>query len=204
MGTITKAVIAAGMLWITPALAQPAQDHDAHHPETGTVQQQSQPATRPNTGMMGGAMMGGNAPAGMMGGSMMGQGQTGPAGMMQMMNMMMGVQPGADHIEGRLAFIKTELKITDAQAPQWNAFADALRSNANMMLEMRKSMMSGQGGATLVDRLALEDRAVTAHLAALKKTEDAVAKLYGVLTDEQKKIADGIVIGPMGMPMGMM
>jgi hypothetical protein len=45
---------------------------------------------------------------------------------------------------------------------------------------------------------------MTAHLTALKKTEDAIAGLYGVLTDEQKEIADGISMSPMGMPMGMM
>jgi len=151
-------------------------------------------------------MMGGN----MMGG-MMGQGQAGPAGMMPMMNMMMnmmmgmGMQPGAEHVEGRLAFIKAELKITDAQAPQWNAFAEAVRGNAGSMAEMRKSMMGGQGApATLPERLAREDKLVTAHLAAVKKTEEAVTQLYGMLTDDQKKVADTIVVGPMGMPMGMM
>jgi LTXXQ motif family protein len=77
--------------------------------------------------------------------------------------------------------------------------------NVGPMAEMRKSMMTRQGGgSTLPDRLALEDKLVTAHLAALKKTEDAVARLYGVLSDDQKKIADTIVVGPMGMPMGMM
>ena len=41
-------------------------------------------------------------------------------------------------------------------------------------------------------------------LAALKKTEETLAQLYGVLSDDQKKIADTIVLGSMGMPMGMM
>ena len=36
----------------------------------------------------------------------------------------------AGHVEGRLAFLKTELKITDAQLPLWNAVADAVRANA--------------------------------------------------------------------------
>ena len=197
---INRTIIAASMLWIGPALGQPAADHEAHHPDDGAVTQQ-QPArpAAPQAGRMGPGMMGGN----MMGG-MMGQSQTGPAGMMPMMNMMMGMQPGAEHIEGRLAFIKAELKITDAQAPQWNAFAEAVRGNAGSMAVMRKSM-GGQGApATLPERLAREDKLVAAHLAALKKTEEAVAQLYGVLTDDQKKVADTIVVGPMGMPMGMM
>ena len=32
----------------------------------------------------------------------------------------------AGHVEGRIAFLKTELKITDAQMPLWNAVADAI------------------------------------------------------------------------------
>ena len=61
--------------------------------------------------------------------------------------------------EGRIAFLKTELKITDAQISQWNAFADALRANARRMSEMRSTMMPGgmmgQSGAPVsaVDRL---------------------------------------------------
>lgn len=31
-------------------------------------------------------------------------------------------------VDRRLAFIRTELKITDAQMPAWNAFAEAVRS----------------------------------------------------------------------------
>lgn len=40
-----------------------------------------------------------------------------------------GMDPGmmmcrmGEHVEGRLAYLKAELKITEAQMPQWNAFA---------------------------------------------------------------------------------
>jgi len=61
----------------------------------------------------------------------------------------MGMMHGTQHIEGRLAFLKTELKITDAQAPQWNAYADALRANAKRMPDLMAKMMPdgmmGQG-----------------------------------------------------------
>src|SRR5258705_197158 len=36
----------------------------------------------------------------------------------------------SERVEARLAYIKTALKITDAQQPQWNTFADALRKQA--------------------------------------------------------------------------
>lgn len=133
------------------------------------------------------------------GGMMMGGGD-----MMAMMSMM-GAGSSAGHIEGRLAFVKTELNIADSQTSQWDAFAEAVRANFKSMTDMRQSMMSRQKTAQpLPQRLALEDKAATANLAGLKKVEESLDKLYGVLTEDQRKIADGIVIGPMGMPMGMM
>jgi LTXXQ motif family protein len=190
MTLLPKAVIVASLFWIVPAISQPAPDPRQPAPPYGMM----------NPGMMGGFTERG--PTGFRG--MMGGGQSGSRGMMPMMSEMMGAWSSADHIDGRLAFVKAELKITEAQTTAWDAFADATRNNATSMSEMRKTMMSRLASpGTLPDRLALEDNAMTAHLAALKRTEDAVAKLYGVLTDEQKKIADNIVVGPMGMPMGM-
>ncbi len=186
MITFRSLALAVSLICVGPAVAQTGQDSAG-----------AQAPAAPQPGMMGRGMMGG--------GNMMGQGQMGPGGMMPMMNMMMRGRGGAEHIEGRLAYIKAELKITDAQAPQWNAFADATRSNAKSMSEMRDVMMARQGApGTLPERLALEDKAVSAHLAALKKTTEAVTKLYGVLSDDQKKTADSIIVGPMGMLMGMM
>jgi hypothetical protein len=43
---------------------------------------------------------------------------------------------GAQYVEGQIAFLKTELKITGVQMPQCNAFADALRVNAKRMSEV--------------------------------------------------------------------
>jgi len=40
---------------------------------------------------------------------------------------------------------------------------------------------------------------MTAHLEALRKFKAAVAPLYVALSDEQKKTADELLIGPMGM-----
>jgi hypothetical protein len=141
-----------------------------------------------------GGMMGGGTGTPMMG--MMGQG-----GMMPMMSMMgMG-----GHIEGRIAFLKTELKITDPQTAQWNTFADALRANAKRMSEMQNTMMQGgtmgQAGTSLSapDRLDRMERMMTAMLDAVKAMRSALAPLYATLSDDQKKIADQLIDGPMGM-----
>ena len=125
--------------------------------------------------------------------------------MMGMMRMMMG-QDGmggmpmmAGHVEGRLAFLKTELKITDAQLPLWNAVADAIRANAKGMGAMSDGMMGSSQTATLPEKLALREKMMTAHLEALHRLKAAVDPLYAALSDEQKKTADELLMGPMGM-----
>lgn len=45
-----------------------------------------------------------------------------------------------DRVEGRIAFLRTELQITDAQATAWDAFADVLRAQARGMEAMRDRM----------------------------------------------------------------
>jgi LTXXQ motif family protein len=168
-----------------PVLAQ-QQEHEQHHPA----------GTSPATGMQGPGMPGGGM-AGAGGMPMMGMmrmmGQDGMAGMSMMM---------AEHVEGRLAFLKTELKITDAQLPLWNAVADAIRANAKSMSEMMSGgMMGGSQTATLPDKLSMREKMMTAHLEALRKFKAAVDPLYAALSPEQKKTADELLLGPMGMMM---
>ncbi len=125
----------------------------------------------------------------------------GMPGMMRQYGMRgMGMMLG--HVEGRLAFLKTELKITDAQLPLWNTVADAIRANATTMSTMMSGgMMGNQQTDTLPDKLALREKMMTAHLDALRKFKAAVDPLYAALSPEQKKTADQLLIGPMGMMM---
>ena len=135
----------------------------------------------------------------------MGGQQMGGMPMMGMMPMMIG-QGMADHIEGRIAFLKAELKITDAQQPLWDAVADAMRASAQDMaavMPLMQSMMQPSG--TLPEKLAAREKFMTAHLDALRKLKAAVEPLYTALSDDQKKTADQLMLGPTGMMgMGMM
>jgi hypothetical protein len=168
-----------------PVLAQ-QQQHDEHHPAGAPPA-----AAAPGPEMPGGAMAGaGGMP--MMGMMRMMMGQDGMSGMPMMM---------AGHVEGRLAFLKTELKITEAQLPLWNAVAEAIRANAKGMGAMSEGMMGSAQASTLPDKLALREKMMTAHLEALRKFKAAVDPLYAALSDEQKKTADELLMGPMGMMM---
>jgi hypothetical protein len=128
-----------------PTWAQSPAEHDSHHPADSA---QSAPApanpapdvAQPGMGATQGCM--GNMPM---------MGMMNNMGMMQAMGMMgpgMGGMATIDRVEGRIAFLRAELKITDAQASAWNGFADALRANARKLAEVRASMMAGPGKAS--------------------------------------------------------
>jgi len=109
---------------------------------------------------------------------------------------MMGMMTG--HIEGRLAFLKTELKITDVQESKWNVFADAVRANAKAMMGMREGMMQARGGALPV-RLERIEKAMTLCQESLRTIKAAVEPLYASFSDEQKRAADQLMVSPMGL-----
>jgi len=193
-------VLAAGLLalsapvalgQVAPPPGQADQDHRAHHPDAkGGEKPGSPPADQPSMGKMGhgGMMMHGDDMKQMM--SMM-------RDMMAMMSAHSGMM--ASHVEGRIAALKTELKITEAQAPQWLAFADALRGTAKSMEAMQGQMMKVAAPSPLSARLARQEETLSAHLASVKALKAAFDPLYASFSDEQKKVADGIRIGPMGM-----
>ena len=166
---------------------------------TNVVLAQTSTSSPATTGTPAQGMPMGSMPGSYGGMPMMGERQGGMP-MMGMMQMMMGGM--ADHVEGRIAFLKTELKITDAQQPLWNAVGDAMRANAKEMAAMMPMM---QPSGTLPEKLAGREKAMTAHLEALRKLKAAIDPLYAALSDEQKKTADQLMVGPMGiMGMGMM
>jgi hypothetical protein len=60
----------------------------------------------------------------------------------------------------------------------------------------RQRAMSGEA---LPARLAAAEKAMEGNLKSMKALEDALKPLYATLSDKQKKIADGLKLGPMGM-----
>lgn len=142
-------------------------------------------------GMMGYGMGPGMMSQGGMGPWMMGQGDFGPAMCAAM----------AGHLDGRLAYLKAELKITEAQEPLWKDYAAAARDNAKSMVAHCTTMMSPKGaaGLSLPDRLDLHEQFMATQLDTLRATNKALKPLYGALSEDQKKIADQMFWGPMGM-----
>jgi hypothetical protein len=102
-------------------------------------------------------------------------------------------QPGR-HIEGRIAFLKTELKITEAQTPAFNAFADVLRANAKAMDEKFAQLHADRDKpASAIERLERRSQMMKQGAEASQKLLDAAKPLYAQLSDEQKATADELL-----------
>lgn len=106
----------------------------------------------------------------------------------------------AERIDGRLAFLKAELKITEAQTPAWDKLADVIRKSAATRIERMRGRWSGNDtGKTLVSRLEAHEQFMAARLEELKAIKVAWTELYQGLSDSQKKEADEIVLPMMRM-----
>jgi periplasmic protein CpxP/Spy len=114
-------------------------------------------------------------------------------------------KPG-DRVEARLAYIRTALKITPAQQPQWDAFANVHRKHAAAMeqrMQERRAQFDKEKGATERRRPTAIERhefqrarltVATQHLDELLAVEKP---LYAVLSPEQQRVADE-VLAPRG------
>ena len=142
-------------------------------------------------GMGHGMGMGQKRGSGMMGPMMQG-------GMMgrdcPMMGMMMG---GRRHgfQAGRIAFLKAELQITDAQKSVFDAYAAAIRANLKNMHTMHKGMSEKRSAKTPVERLNLHVSMMESRLTSLQTVKPALEALYAALSDEQKQKAGQLMTG---------
>jgi hypothetical protein len=186
------------------AWAQSSAGHEAHHHGQQEAPAEVQPLPAPDQPAMMGHGMTGHGKMGSSQGMMCGNMPMGH--MMQMMGktgqcVCMGGMATNDRIEGRIAFFKTELKIADSQGAAWIAFADALRTNAKSLGEAHVSMMPQAGAApqSLVDRLASEEKWLSARLDGTRAIKAALTSLVATLSDEQKKTADELLAPHLGM-----
>jgi hypothetical protein len=168
------------------------------------AQEQDQQMPMMGQGTTGPGMMQGGMGPGMMHGqggmgSGMMQGGMGP-GMMGMCHGMMGQGDLKATVEGRLAYVKTALGITDDEAAAWKAYEDASRANVQSMQAAHQAMMTAKQSGSALDRMQSHITMMQARLDALKALQPATEALYKALTSDQQKKADAL----LGMGGGMM
>ena len=91
--------------------------------------------------------------------------------------------------DARLAYLKSELKITSAQEPAWKTFADQTKQQAEAM-QAWMTTIKGSTQATAPERLELRNQIMKKRQEQMEKSTAAFKDLYAVLTPEQKAIAD--------------
>ena len=173
MKHLSIATAAAGLLvaTLTGGLASQESEHP-HHPMSAAAAGAGDP---PWHMMQSGpvlGMMGGNCPT---------------------MGAVMYGEDVPSYSEGRLAFLKTELAITDAQKALWGDYANALRANFQSMHDMRRTMKTSMSDMTPVERLDTHLTAMRGRLKALEEVKPSLAALYAALSADQKKKADELL-----------
>jgi protein CpxP len=109
--------------------------------------------------------------------------------------------PAGSEIDRQIADLKKQLKITPQQEPQFNAFAEVMRSNEQ---DLDKLMQQGSANRpNAVEDLKQAQQLAETQAAGLKRLVPAFQSLYDSLSDQQKKTADQVMGGgPGGGPGG--
>jgi hypothetical protein len=104
---------------------------------------------------------------------------------------------GGSETDRQVADLKKQLKITPQQEPQFNAFAEALRNNAqDLDTQMRQG--SANQNTNAVEELKQAQQLTETQAAGLKRLVPVLQSLYDSLSDQQKKTADMIMGGGGG------
>jgi hypothetical protein len=99
-------------------------------------------------------------------------------------------------LEGRIAFLRTRLMITPAQAPLWDRFAVALRSEEAARAQARLAPPGVQAlPPTLPERLQRRRAQLTAEGQRLDPVINALTPLYAALSEQQKLLAERLLRG---------
>jgi hypothetical protein len=170
LSLIAVVLISAVSLGASPTLAQQTQQQA---PMMGHGMNQSM------MGHMGMGMMGTET-----------QGMMGPG-------MMMDFGPV---MEGRLAYMKAELGVTEAQTAAWADYASAVRARGTTMQAMHTEMVKALETGSALERLDARTKAMESMVESLKALRPVTEALYKALSDDQKKKAD-LLLGTGGCMM---
>src|SRR5271167_1983220 len=97
-------------------------------------------------------------------------------------------------VDGRIAFLKAELKIAPAQETQWQQVATAMRENANALDQALTNARGQRGTTDAVQRLTLREQFAKVHAENDARLLTVFKPLYAGLSPEQQQIANDLVV----------
>jgi LTXXQ motif family protein len=96
-------------------------------------------------------------------------------------------------VQGRMAYLKAELDITEAQSAAWNEYVNAVNAQMLSMQGSQQSMMEAMQSGPPTAGMDAHVKAMEAMSEALKALKPATETLYTVLTPDQKQKADHLL-----------
>ena len=97
-------------------------------------------------------------------------------------------------VDGRIAFLKAELKITPAQETQWQQVATAMRENANALDQAISTAREQRGTMDQVHRLTMREQFAKVRAENDARLLTAFKPLYASLSSEQQQVANDVVV----------
>jgi periplasmic protein CpxP/Spy len=97
-------------------------------------------------------------------------------------------------VDGRIAFLKAELKIAPGQETQWEQVATAMRQNANALDQTISTARQQRGTMDAVQRLTLREQFAKVRAENDARLLTGFKPLYASLTSEQQQIANDLVV----------
>ena len=100
--------------------------------------------------------------------------------------------PGPAAVEAHIKELRSKLKITEAQEPQWKNLCQVMRDNAQAMLDLQKQRAADAQSMNAVEVIKSYEQVIEAHEDGMKKFVPAFEAFYNTLSDSQKATADAM------------
>jgi periplasmic protein CpxP/Spy len=107
--------------------------------------------------------------------------------------MLRGLLPG-QLVDGRIAFLKAELKITPGQEADWQKVAAAMRQNAQSLDRAITSARDHYATANALDRLAIREQFAKVHADNSARLLTAFKPFYASLSPAQQQMANRLIM----------
>jgi vacuolar-type H+-ATPase subunit H len=105
----------------------------------------------------------------------------------------MGRMMPGKFVDGRIAFLKAELKITPAQETQWQQVEAAMRENAKALDQTMTTARQNRTDMDAVHRLELREQFAKVRAENEARLVAAFKPLYASLSPEQQQMANQLV-----------
>lgn len=97
-----------------------------------------------------------------------------------------------ERVEQRIKELYAQLRITSAERPQWEQFAQVMRENARDMDQAWLQRVDHFQSMNAVQNMQSYQQIAEEHAQHVQKLVPAFQNLYNVMTDQQKQVADQV------------